>query len=270
MQAWVTEQRALGRTIGFVPTMGALHQGHISLINRAKTSCDVVISSIFVNPTQFNNLEDLKKYPRTMTSDIEMLGASGCDVLFHPDVDEMYPKMEKGHWHFGLVSSTLEGHFRPGHFDGVLTVVKKLFEIVNPDRAFFGEKDYQQLALIRMMAKEEDLPIEIIGCPIIREKEGLAMSSRNMRLSSLQKEQSLLISRVLFEMVERSKRQTPAAVLAWGRKQFDSENAIKLEYLEIVDGAIFSPVSDWREHERIVILIAAYLGEIRLIDNVTI
>lgn len=253
--------------VGFVPTMGALHDGHISLINKAKESCDVVVVSIFVNPTQFNNPEDLKKYPRTFERDKAMLGAARCDAIFFPSVEEMYPTMDKGHWDFGLLSSTLEGAFRPGHFDGVLTIVKKLFEAVQPDKAFFGEKDFQQLSLIRKMAEFENLKVEVIGSTLIRESDGLAMSSRNMRLDISDRQKATGISRALFAMRDDNRSLTPEELIELGMQILKEEN-IRLEYLSIVEADSFEPLTAWENAQHPIALLAAYVGDVRLIDNI--
>jgi len=260
-----------GKQVGFAPTMGALHPGHTSLIERASKECDLVVSSIFVNPTQFNQTSDLTHYPRTLKEDLALLEACGCDIAFVPSVPEIYPAGPvKAHWDFGLLSSTLEGHFRPGHFDGVLTVVKRLFQIVAPHKAFFGEKDFQQLAHIRKMVEAEHMDIRIISCETIREPDGLAMSSRNLRLSHAERKTALCISRVLREMKDRTQEFDPPALEQWGRAEFQSTPGIRLEYLEVTDGRTFAPVPDWHDSEYPVILCAAYVGEVRLIDNLVI
>lgn len=269
-RAWADQVRASGKTIGFVPTMGALHPGHISLVEKARSECDYVITSIFINPTQFNNSSDLDKYPRTLETDLLMLHAHGCDAVFAPEIAEMYPTLEKGHWDFGLVSSRLEGHFRPGHFDGVCTVVKKLFEIVTPHKAYFGEKDFQQLAIIRKLTVFEKMEIEIISVPTMREADGLAMSSRNMRLTPEQRQHALGISKTLFAMRENQHGDlSPAALEEFGKRMLSEEPGILLEYLKIVDGDSFEDLEAWNTQNPVV-LFAGYVGEIRLIDNLTL
>jgi pantoate--beta-alanine ligase len=269
VRSWVREAKAHGATVGFVPTMGALHHGHISLIERAKEQCEKVVVSIFVNPTQFNNPEDLKKYPRHLEQDSAMLAAAGCDVLFHPSVLEMYPKPgQKKHWDFGPVSKTLEGEFRPGHFDGVLTIVQKLFEAVEPDMAFFGEKDFQQLTLIKKMTIQEKLPVEVVACPSIRESTGLAMSSRNMRLSKEEYQNAHAISRTLFFMKENQALYTPGELENKGQQMLASSPGVQMEYLRIVDSETFLPLREWNVEVKPVVLVAAFVGEVRLIDNI--
>ncbi len=257
----------MGKQVAFVPTMGALHEGHISLILEAKGPNTLVIASIFVNPTQFNNPSDLEHYPRMEEKDIALLEKAGCDIAFLPSISEMYPEAHKGHWDYGLLSSSLEGKFRPGHFDGVLTIVKRLFEAVSPDRAFFGEKDFQQLAHIKRLAKEEFPSIEVIGCPTVRESDGLAMSSRNLRLSAEERKIAAIISAILFDMKEKKADFTPSELEGYGRSQFELAPGIELEYLEIVDQKTFAPVADWADSVEPIILVAAYVGSVRLIDN---
>jgi pantoate--beta-alanine ligase len=270
LRDWISEERGSGRTLGFVPTMGALHMGHISLIERAKEACDVVVVSVFVNPTQFNNPDDLKKYPRTIEEDISLLSSSSCDALFCPTEHEIYPEPQKLHWDFGLLSHSLEAHYRPGHFDGVLTVVKRLFEIVQPDQAFFGEKDYQQLSLIRRMTKHEGFKIEVVGCPIIREHDGLAMSSRNRRLNAKQREQSIVISKTLFQMLRDRDKYNPMELRARGMRALEDAEGIVPEYLEIVDGPSFSPIRHWSQSLEPIVLVAVFIGEVRLIDTISL
>ena len=266
---WVAQQHEQGLRVGFVPTMGALHAGHQSLITLAKHHCDCVVASIFVNPTQFNNASDLAKYPRTLDLDLQKLEMAGCDAVFCPSVEEMYPNTDKGHWDFGLLSNSLEGHYRPGHFDGVLTIVKKLFLAVQPDLAFFGEKDFQQLALIQRMTTEEKLPIQIIAAPTIRESNGLAMSSRNMRLTPEQLETAVHISRILFQSADKARSENPIHLVNQAKQAFSNLPDIKLEYFELVKAATFEPVEQWPE-EPCVFLVACYVGEVRLIDNMIV
>ncbi len=270
VRRWSEDLHAKGESVGFVPTMGALHQGHMSLIDRAKDACDHVVVSIFVNPTQFNNSEDLANYPRTYDHDIGLLKSVGCDALFYPSIPEMYPKPEKKHWDFGLLTSSLEGFYRPGHFDGMLTIVQKLLEIVSPKQAFFGEKDFQQLALIRKMVEVESLPVEIVGCPIVREHDGLAMSSRNVRLNEKQRIEALAISRTLRRVNEESAFSNPQELVRRGMELLSDAPGVRLEYFAIVNAATFEPLTEWPENEEAVALVAVYIGEIRLIDNMVI
>lgn len=254
-------------SVGFVPTMGALHQGHISLINKAKSENETVVCSIFVNPTQFNNADDLKKYPRTIEADNQMLLTAGCDVVFVPSVEEMYPS---GNQLLNLDLQTLdqvmEGKFRAGHFKGVVTIVKRLFDAVKPNKAYFGKKDFQQLAVIRYMVKVLGLSVEIIGCPILREKNGLAMSSRNMRLSTEQRAKAGLIFKTLTYTKQNIHIHTPLALIEQAIKTFENSD-LKLEYFEIVDPQTLLPIITFDKNRGAVACVALYAGDVRLIDN---
>jgi pantoate--beta-alanine ligase len=258
-----------GQTIGFVPTMGALHLGHLDLVKKARQKSDLVVVSIFVNPTQFNNPDDLLKYPKTLEADLKILD-DWAHIVFVPTILEMYPTAFKKSWHFGLLSSTLEGFYRPGHFDGVCTIVQMLFDAVKPHRAFFGKKDYQQLAVIKALVQSENIPVEIIPCDTIRDRDGLAMSSRNMRLSANERTKALTIHRTLTSMVAQKSKLSVDQLLSWGRTQFSDRNGLQLEYLEIVDAHTFEPLQKFNHKQLAVILIAAYAGEIRLIDNMEV
>jgi pantoate--beta-alanine ligase len=270
IHSWVISQRALGLTVGFVPTMGALHAGHQSLVERALQECDRVVVSIFVNPTQFNNANDLLKYPRTLPDDLELLNQSGCHAVFCPAISEMYLEEEKTtHWDFGLLSTSLEGEYRPGHFDGVLTIVKKLFLAVIPDKAFFGEKDFQQLALIQKMTLAEKLPIDVIACPTVRESSGLAMSSRNTRLTPHEREIALNISRVLLSAAQAGRSMQPKELEQWATNELKRVEGLRVEYCSLVNASRFDVPLQWTD-EDYVLLVAAFVGDIRLIDNVIV
>lgn len=266
VQEAIKAQKELGAKIGFVPTMGALHDGHVSLVDQIKDRVDCVIVSVFVNPTQFNNPNDLIKYPRTINEDIATLEESGVDFVFIPTVEEIYPtalKSEK--LDIGNLAKVMEGHFRPGHFDGVVQVVKRLFDIVTPDVACFGKKDFQQLSVIRFMTNYYQLPIEIVGCPIKREETGLAMSSRNMRLSEQDKIDALFIYEVLQFAKSNTGNFSPEELKAVCILKFRRTN-LDLEYLEIVSKTTLEPLtSEWEEGA--TCCIACYCGEVRLIDN---
>ena len=272
-----------GKSIGFVPTMGALHQGHISLIIAAKSECDVVVCSIFVNPTQFNDLNDLANYPRTLDVDNQLLEKAGCDLVFVPEISEMYSaeelelkrqKVKDKSWtqgktvDFGALEKVMEGAHRPGHFNGVAQVVSKLFRIVEPDKAYFGQKDFQQLAIIRSMVKQLGMPIRIISCPIMREPNGLAMSSRNERLTKEERESASLISKTLFKVKELYKSKTIAELKAFAQSEIRSEPQMELEYVEIADAETLQPINDVKQSKSAVVCIALKLGAVRLIDNV--
>jgi pantoate--beta-alanine ligase len=255
-------------SIGFVPTMGALHAGHISLIKQAKKLTDVVVCSIFVNPTQFNDPKDLEKYPRTPEKDTEMLEMGGCDVLFMPSVEEIYPNKDPFHIDLGYVDKILEGEFRPGHFKGVAQVVYRLFEIVKPDKALFGLKDFQQVMVVKQVAKQMLFPLEIVPCDIIREPSGLAMSSRNRRLSDAEIMIANHISRILFWAKKHQASYTSLKQLKEVCiQQFALVEGLKLDYLEFVDKeTLLSDEVSMAKHG-VIVLCAAFVGPVRLIDN---
>lgn len=264
----VTALRSEGKTIGLVPTMGALHEGHLSLVKQCIADNDVCIVSIFVNPTQFNNKEDLKKYPRNLERDCEYLKSVGVGVIFAPSVDEVYPEPDTRQFDFGQLDKVMEGEHRPGHFNGVAQVVSRLFDIVKPDRAYFGEKDFQQLAIIREMVKQLKLDINIVPMPIVREVSGLALSSRNERLTATQKEVAVNISKVLAESKEWMKTSSVEEVIKAVTTTLDSFTELTVEYYEIVDGYTLQSVADWKDSDYIVGCIAIFCGEVRLIDNI--
>ncbi|MBI1289021.1 MAG: pantoate--beta-alanine ligase [Flavobacteriales bacterium] len=269
MSAFCQAQRASDRTIGFVPTMGALHAGHISLVETAKRTCDVVIVSIFVNPTQFNDPNDLAKYPRTFEADSEMLREAGVDAVFYPSVDEVYPSNEASHYELDGLDALMEGPNRPGHFNGVVQVVTRFFDIIQPDKAFFGEKDFQQLAIIRHTTRKLGYATEIVGCPTMREQTGLAMSSRNMRLSEHGKQTALGIFRSL-EAIRKafSKGSEVSVAASRGREILLSQEGMELEYLELVNSTDLQRADD--ETTSIRACIAAYVEGVRLIDNMEV
>lgn len=270
IRAAIHTEREKGNTIGFVPTMGALHQGHISLLSRSVAENDISVSSVFVNPIQFNNKEDLLKYPRTLEDDISKLEAAGCNMVFAPSVEEMYPDEVDERFDFGHLENVMEGASRPGHFNGVGVVVSRLFDICMPHKAYFGEKDYQQFMIIKELAMIKDYDIEIIACPIIREADGLAMSSRNVRL----KDSERLIAPVIFETLEWIKKQADRSslqeVLSAARQKLSAFPEIKVEYLEVVDERTLSTIESWESARSIRAFIALFLGEVRLIDNLKI
>jgi pantoate--beta-alanine ligase len=269
IREFLHKEQAIGRTVGFIPTMGALHEGHLSLISCSKAENDITACSIFVNPIQFNNKNDLEKYPRSVEADLRILEKAGCDVVFTPSVDEMYPEdiVENLNINFGLLDKILEGLHRPGHFNGVAIVVKKLFDIIQPQKAYFGKKDYQQLMVIRSMIKQLDYPVQIVPCPIIREKDGLAMSSRNMRLTIGERQMAPMIYNVLSEVKEKTGSMTVAELKNWALKKFEENPAFNIEYFEISNKETLEPLINWKEKENSIILIAVFLGDIRLIDN---
>lgn len=263
------------KTIGLVPTMGALHEGHLSLVNRARKENDIVVVSVFVNPIQFNNQEDLAKYPRTVDADLEKLTAAGADIAFVPSVEEMYPKKVETVYHFGPLEEVMEGPRRPGHFSGVAVVVRRLFDLTQPDRAYFGEKDFQQIAIIRNLLEQIKYPIELVPCPIVRADDGLALSSRNMRLSPEARAIAPNIYATLQQAVEMSEYEDVESVQLWVMDTLSSFHQVngldeKLsfdpEYFEIVNDITLQPIDNWDDAEGIVGCIAVWLDGVRLID----
>lgn len=260
--------RKEGKSIGFAPTMGALHQGHISLLAQAQEQCDAVVCSIFVNPTQFNDPKDLEKYPRPIESDIAKLEKAGCDVLFNPAVEEMYDGNEQWHLEIGELERLLEGEFRPGHYQGVTQVVNKLFNIVKPDVAFFGQKDYQQLMVIRKMVELLHMPVKLMMCPILRESDGLAMSSRNIHLSAEDRQHALVLSKTLFWLKENFDTADITALQKVCSQKINAEPGVVLDYFEIANGDNLHPAD--ASTQSIVALVAAKVGNTRLIDNIIV
>ncbi|HWW16308.1 MAG TPA: pantoate--beta-alanine ligase [Candidatus Dormibacteraeota bacterium] len=260
--------RAGGKRLGFVPTMGALHDGHLSLVRAARDSCDMVAASIFVNPTQFGPNEDLAKYPRTFERDREMLEKEGVKLLFAPSIEEMYPAGAVTWVTVDGLSGKLDGRSRPGHFRGVTTVVAKLFHIVEPDVAFFGQKDAAQVAIIRRMVRDLNLHVEIVACPIVREADGLAMSSRNAYLEPQQRQQALVLHRALLRIKKlwEGRERDVGELLAAGREEFAAEKSVRLDYFEIVDPDNLDPVEIAANGA--LVAVAAFVGPTRLIDNI--
>ncbi len=270
VQRFVEEKHNLGLKIGFVPTMGALHEGHLSLINRAKKDNDIVVCSVFVNPIQFNNPADLEKYPRTPEKDIEKLELAGCDAVFMPTAEEMYPNKVEDHYDFGDLERVMEGACRPGHFNGVAIVVRKLFEIVTPNRAYFGEKDFQQLAIINKMVSDLNMNLEIVPCPIIREHDGLAMSSRNVRLNEAERAIAPKIFATLNDSITKKDVMSPAEMKDYALKKYAEIKEFDVEYVEITDEINLKSIENWNECDHARIFVALQLGPVRLIDNVRI
>jgi pantoate--beta-alanine ligase len=255
--------------VGFVPTMGALHNGHLSLVDVAARFSDYVIVSIFVNPTQFNDPDDLKNYPRNLEKDIELLNNQGkTSVVFVPSIEEIYPEQDTRIFNFGNLDKVMEGAHRPGHFNGVAQVVSKLFEIVEPQKAFFGQKDFQQLAIIRQLVKQMDSEIEIISCPIIREKDGLAMSSRNQLLSPEERIQAANISKILFKSMEIAKSLDVNMLSNWVINEINNNSFLQVEYFQVVDSITLMPVEKWSQPGEKQGCIAVKVGKVRLIDNI--
>lgn len=264
------EAKVAGRCVGLVPTMGALHAGHLSLIERARKECDFVVVSVFVNPTQFNNAVDLQTYPRTEEADCGLLRDAGVDVAFIPSVEEVYPEPDTRVFDLGEVAAVMEGPMRPGHFNGVAQIVSKLFAIVNPDKAYFGEKDFQQIAVIRRMVKICGFDIEIVSCPIKREDDGLALSSRNVRLTPENRAIAPMIYAVLRESVDFAKSHTVEQTRTMVADKLNAISGLEVEYYEIVDPVTMQPVSDWNDSANGAPqgCITVYCGDVRLIDNI--
>lgn len=265
-------RRALGSRdrsgIGFVPTMGALHAGHRSLVERARRECATVVVSVFVNPTQFNDKTDLKNYPRTPEADLRLLEEVGADYVFMPSVEEVYPEPDTRTFDFGMIDKVMEGATRPGHFNGVAQVVSRLFDLVKPAKAYFGKKDFQQIAVIREMVRQLRIPVEIIPCPIVRGEDGLALSSRNTLLDTDHRTAAPYIYKVLKAAVEKSHQTTPDQLAAWVTAQVESNPLLKVIYFQVVDAATMQQVRTWEESPAIQGCIAVQAGDIRLIDNI--
>ncbi|MDP2388292.1 MAG: pantoate--beta-alanine ligase [Bacteroidota bacterium] len=266
LQAFLAKESAKGSSIGFVPTMGALHEGHISLVKEAKKESELVVSSVFVNPTQFNDKKDLERYPRTLEQDTKMLAEAGCDILFAPSVEEMYPQTDTRKFDFGFLDNTLDGAFRPGHFNGVAQIVSKLFEAVKPDKAFFGQKDFQQVLIVKELVRQLDLKIEIVPCPILREPDGLAMSSRNTLLSPEERKQASNIPVWMKEAKQLFNGKNAEEVKKVIIEKVNSTPLFKLDYFEIRNADNLQEYNAPTD-KHAVALFAAFCGRIRLIDN---
>ena len=250
LKSYLAEEKRNNKQIGFVPTMGALHDGHLSLVERCVKENDVCVVSVFVNPTQFNDKHDLETYPRTLDKDCTLLEPAGCDYVFAPSAEEM------------------EGAFRPGHFNGVAQIVSKLFYVVEPDNAYFGEKDFQQIAVIRAMVKQLDIPVKINDCPILREADGLALSSRNVRLTPEQRQKAPLIARTLKESANFAPEKSVQEVIDYVINTINADPVMRVEYYEIVDGNTMESIKNWSDTTYPVGCITVYCGEVRLIDNI--
>lgn len=269
LRAFLEQKKMLGKSVGFVPTMGALHEGHLTLIRESKQENPVTICSIYVNPAQFNNPEDLERYPRTLDKDIEMLKSTGCDALFCPDNDEIYPEKPVITFDFGHLEQILEGKFRPGHFSGVAKVVSKLLNIVQPSRSYFGQKDFQQFKIVECLVRELMFNTELRCIPILREADGLAMSSRNMRLNDAERKNAIVFYNTLQMAKQRLAEGLSMTQIKKEAKAYcEDKPGIRLEYLELADAANFVAMENVTGNA--VLLIAGYVGEVRLIDNVLV
>ena len=269
LKSAVKQAREAGKSIGLVPTMGALHEGHKSLVDRCRKENNVVVVSVFINPTQFNNNEDLRTYPRTEEADKALLEAAGCDVVFMPTVEEVYPEPDTRVFNLGPVAEVMEGPMRPGHFNGVAQVVSKLFMMVEPDRAYFGEKDFQQIAVIREMVRQLGFKLEIVPCPIVREADGLAKSSRNVRLTPENRAVAPCIYRLLSESLDFAQSHSVEETIAFVTGGINAHDAMEVEYYQIVDGITMQPITEWADTGYAVGCITVYCGDVRLIDNIT-
>lgn len=270
LQNTLFADRKAGKTIGLVPTMGALHDGHASLVKKSVEDNDITVVSVFVNPTQFNDPKDLNTYPRTVDEDCKLLESVKADYVFVPAVEEMYPRPDTRHFEYPPVSTVMEGAHRPGHFNGVCQVVSRLFYITRPDRAYFGEKDWQQIAVIKAMVKDLSINVKIIECPIIRDADGLARSSRNTLLSKEEREIAPMIFKALKESVDYSLTHSVKETHDMTVEKINKTDGLDVEYLEIVDGDTLQPVSDWNDSDYIVGCITVYCGArpVRLIDHI--
>lgn len=268
LQAELSVLKAQGKKVGLVPTMGALHAGHASLVKRSVNENEVTVVSVFVNPTQFNDKNDLVKYPRTLDADCKLLEACGATYTFAPSVEEMYPEPDTRQFSYAPLDTVMEGAFRPGHFNGVCQIVSKLFEAVKPHRAYFGEKDFQQLAIIHEMVRQMQFDLEIVGCPIVREEDGLALSSRNARLSAEERENALKISQTLFKSRTFAATHTVSETQKFVEDAIAAAPGLRLEYFEIVDGNTLQKVGNWDQTSYVVGCITVFCGDVRLIDNI--
>ena len=268
LRQFISSIRKPGNNTGFVPTMGALHSGHISLVNLCKCENDVTIVSIFVNPNQFNDKKDLENYPCMPEKDLELLEEAGCDIVFMPTVKEVYPQPDTRIFDFGILDTVMEGKHRPGHFNGVAQVVTRLFEMVQPQRAYFGLKDFQQLAIIKKVTRDLNLPVEIIPCPIVREPDGLAMSSRNTLLSPGERSHAARISAALFQAKVMANDHAPDEIRKFVADHINADPLLQTEYFEIADDTTLQPVSSWNEPGGKIGCVAVRVGKVRLIDNV--
>jgi pantoate--beta-alanine ligase len=270
LKAELKAYRNEGKSVGLVPTMGALHAGHASLVERSVRENDVTVVSVFVNPTQFNDKNDLAKYPRTLEKDCELLEEKGATIAFAPSVEEVYPEPDTRVFSYPPTDEVMEGGFRPGHFNGVCQVVSKLFMMVEPDRAYFGEKDFQQIAVIKRMVEDQKFPLEICPCPIVREESGLALSSRNSLLTAEEKDIAVNISKTLFASLEYAKNHSLEETKQWVIDTLNGIDGLEVQYYEIVDGTSLASLKEWEDSDDVVGCITVFCGQIpvRLIDNI--
>jgi pantoate--beta-alanine ligase len=272
LNLYIKQQKVLGKTIGFVPTMGALHQGHISLINKSRANCDITVCSIFVNPTQFNDLKDFEKYPITIEQDIYLLEMAKCDVLFLPSVEEIYPNeiAKSKQYDLGFIETVFEGAYRPGHFNGVCMVVERLLNIVNPNQLFLGQKDYQQCIVIKRLVELMQAEIEVVICPTSREENGLAMSSRNKRLTDEMKDKAKIIYQSFNKIKKEIAANNAVELVVNARESLLQNGFDKIDYLSLANAKTLSPIEMWDGNTQLVILVAAFTEGVRLIDNMVL
>lgn len=272
LNLYIKQQKVLGKTMGFVPTMGALHQGHISLINKSRANCDITVCSIFVNPTQFNDLKDFEKYPITIEQDIYLLEMAKCDVLFLPSVEEIYPNeiAKSKQYDLGFIETVFEGAYRPGHFNGVCMVVERLLNIVNPNQLFLGQKDYQQCIVIKRLVELMQAEIEVVICPTSREENGLAMSSRNKRLTDEMKDKAKIIYQSFNKIKKEIAANNAVELVVNARESLLQNGFDKIDYLSLANAKTLSPVEMWDGNTQLVILVAAFTEGVRLIDNMVL
>lgn len=272
IKQYIQQQKTEGKTIGFVPTMGALHQGHISLISESKKKCEITICSIFVNPTQFNDIKDFEKYPVTIEQDIYMLETAKCDVLFLPTTNEIYPSdSDKNRkYDLGFIETVFEGAYRPGHFNGVCMVVEKLLQVINPDLLFLGQKDYQQCIVIKQLIKLLNAKIEVVVCPTSREINGLAMSSRNKRLSNDMKERAKIIYESFCKIKNEITPENSIRLIADAKQVLLQNGFSKIDYLSLANAETLAPIENWDGNTKLVVLVAAFTEDVRLIDNMVL
>lgn len=268
LQGEICNLKEQGLSIGFVPTMGALHKGHLELMKTARTNNNIVVVSIFVNPTQFNSPNDLRNYPRTLEEDKIKCESVGVDFVFVPSVEEVYPTPDNRVFDFGNLDKVMEGEHRPGHFNGVAQVVSKLFELVKPTRAYFGLKDFQQLAIIRALVHDFNIDVDIVACPTVREDDGLAMSSRNELLSAKQRASVPLISKTLFDARNFKAQKSVKEMIVWVTNEINADSELEVEYFEVSNAKTLQPVANWSDADEVIGSIAVQVGDVRLIDNV--
>lgn len=259
----------LSGSVGLIPTMGALHEGHLTLVKESISNDEITVASIYVNPTQFNDKNDLQNYPRNFEEDCAKLKSLGCDIVFAPEDEEMYPEPDTRTFNLNGLDKVMEGEHRPGHFNGVAQIVSKLFDIVQPDKAYFGEKDYQQVAVIKHLVASLSYDVEIVTVPTVREDDGLAMSSRNLLLTKKHREAAPVINRILKSIIDVYSSKTPGEIKTYVQQEFANQPLLNLEYIELVNSKTLQPIHEWIVNTSVTACIAVFAGKIRLIDNIS-